>query len=149
MSPELLCDKRCRSTKKLLWLQDFCFFACFFVFSHNPTNTHAALTSRCPCVGVHIYFSCCPPALSSCLDVLILSTSCARVSLVLSLSEAALLCSVSLSLLGTICLGFCLLPVQHNVIHQYTSTQPHPVKDHLNVNIIWVLFEEKLPTVCL
>lgn len=57
--------------------------------------------------------------------------------------------SVCLRLQCALYLEFCLLPVQCNVIHQYTSTQPHPVKDHLNVNIIQVLFEEKLPTVCL
>lgn len=57
--------------------------------------------------------------------------------------------SICLRLQCALYLEFCLLPVQCNVIHQYTSTQPHPVKDHLNVNIIQVLFEEKLPTVCL
>lgn len=31
---------------------------------------------------------------------------------------------------------FCLFPVQYNVIHQYTSTRPHPVQAYLNVNIV-------------
>lgn len=43
---------------------------------------------------------------------------------------------------STVC---CLFPVHWNVIHQYTSTQPHPVKDNLNVNILQVLFKKKSP----
>lgn len=136
-------------------LSSSCFWVCWFyppptqMFVQLLANKTSVITSKAPplyswCFGVSRFSFCA----ASIRPVFFWSRVAAHSEVVQneeggSVSSARN--SVSLFKLPVCALSrvLCLFSAQYNVTHQYTSTQPHPVKDNLNVNIIQVLFWEK------